>query len=104
MSDQRLARTMGVIQQGMDEGLHIGVQVYVSTRGKVIADVVVGEALRGVAMGAEMPLSLRGAHPSLAIADLACFGVAGGRDPSLSETFSRMYRTERGNAVSGAAD
>ncbi|HEU4453243.1 MAG TPA: DUF1501 domain-containing protein [Longimicrobium sp.] len=61
-------------------------------------------ALRAVAMGAEMPLSLHGAHPALAIADLARFGVAGGRDASLSETFARMYRTEGGDAVSGAAD
>ena len=61
-------------------------------------------ALRGVAMGAELPLSLRGEHPSLAVGDLARFGVAGGRDPSLSETFARMYRTDSGDAVSGAAD
>ncbi|HEU0051531.1 MAG TPA: DUF1501 domain-containing protein, partial [Longimicrobium sp.] len=61
-------------------------------------------ALRGVAMGAELQLSLRGAHPALAIGDLARFGVAGGRDASLAETFAAMYRTGHGDAVSGAAD
>ncbi|HEX8691324.1 MAG TPA: DUF1501 domain-containing protein [Longimicrobium sp.] len=61
-------------------------------------------ALRGIAMGAELPLALRGAHPSLAIGDLERFGVAGGRDDSLAETFGRMYRTEGGDAVAGAAD
>ncbi len=62
------------------------------------------EALRGVALGAELPLSLRGAHPALAIADLDHFGVAGGRDASLTGTFERLYHTESGDAVSGAAD
>ncbi|HYJ81099.1 MAG TPA: DUF1501 domain-containing protein [Longimicrobiaceae bacterium] len=61
-------------------------------------------SLRGIAVDAELPLALRGAHPSLAIADLARFGVAGGRDASLAETFGRMYRTEGGDAVAGAAD
>ncbi|HEX2092067.1 MAG TPA: DUF1501 domain-containing protein, partial [Longimicrobiaceae bacterium] len=61
-------------------------------------------ALRGVAIGAELPLSLRGRHGALAIPDLERFGVAGGRDPSLSDTFARLYRTEGGDAVSGAAD
>ncbi|HET9984870.1 MAG TPA: DUF1501 domain-containing protein [Longimicrobiales bacterium] len=60
-------------------------------------------ALRGVAIGAELPVSLRGAHPSLAIADLDRFGVAGGRDPSLEGAFASLYHTEEGDAVSGAA-
>ncbi len=61
------------------------------------------QALRGVAMGAELPLSLRGAAPALAIGDLARFGVAGGRDASLSSTFARMYGNDHGDRVSGAA-
>ncbi len=61
-------------------------------------------ALRGIAMGAELPLSLRGANPSLAVGDLDRFGLAGGRDPALAETFARVYRTESGDAVAGAAD
>ncbi|MBV9774825.1 MAG: DUF1501 domain-containing protein [Gemmatimonadetes bacterium] len=72
------------------------------------ADHAVGQAglasLRGVAMGTELPLSLRGGHPALAVADLERFGVAGGNDPSLSDAFAKLYRTEGGDAVSGAAD
>ena len=60
-------------------------------------------ALRGIAMGAALPLSLRGEAPSLAIADLDRFGVAGGRDAGLAGTFAEMYRTEHGDLVSGAA-
>ncbi|MDB4951056.1 MAG: hypothetical protein JWM27_3705 [Gemmatimonadetes bacterium] len=63
-----------------------------------------GEALRGIAMGASLPLSMRGAAPALAIGDLDRFGVAGGRDASLSDTFQRMYHTGAGDAVTGAAD
>jgi uncharacterized protein (DUF1501 family) len=62
------------------------------------------EALRGVAMGASLPLSLRGTAPALAIDDLDRFGVAGGRDASLASTFERMYHTAGGDAVTGAAD
>ncbi len=61
-------------------------------------------ALRGVGMGAALPLALRGRHPSLAVADLDRFGVGGGRDQSLSDAFSRLYRTDGGDAVAGAAD
>ncbi|HEX6748944.1 MAG TPA: DUF1501 domain-containing protein [Longimicrobium sp.] len=68
------------------------------------ADHAAGQAaLRGVAMGAELPLSLRGTAPALAIADLDRFGVAGGHDPSLAGTFARMYGNEHGDRVSGAA-
>jgi len=61
-------------------------------------------ALRGVAMGAALPLSLRGAAPALAIEDLDRFGVAGGRDPSLESAFARAYRTAGGTLVREAAD
>jgi uncharacterized protein (DUF1501 family) len=61
------------------------------------------EALRGIAFGAELPLSLRGPNPALAIADLARFGVGGGADKGLESTFSRLYHTEQNDAVSGAA-
>ncbi len=60
-------------------------------------------ALRGIALGAELPRSLRGAHPALAIADLQKFGVGGGGDSALEETFQRVYRTETNDAVEGAA-
>ncbi|HEX8905012.1 MAG TPA: DUF1501 domain-containing protein [Longimicrobiaceae bacterium] len=68
------------------------------------ADHAAGQAaLRGVAMGAELPLSLRGTAPALAISDLDRFGVAGGRDAGLAGTFARMYGNEHGDLVSGAA-
>lgn len=68
------------------------------------ADHAAGQAaLRGVAMGAELPLSLRGTAPALAISDLDRFGVAGGHDAGLAGTFARMYGNEHGDLVSGAA-
>lgn len=59
-------------------------------------------ALRGVALGPALPLALRGAHPTLAIADLDRFGVVGGRDPSLDATFARLYQLEQGDDVTAA--
>jgi uncharacterized protein (DUF1501 family) len=59
-------------------------------------------ALRGVAMGAELPRALRGSHPALAIADLQKFGVANG-NTELENSFQRLYHTETGDAVEGAA-
>jgi uncharacterized protein (DUF1501 family) len=61
-------------------------------------------ALRGIAMGSAMPRALRGAHPALAIEDLDRFGIAGGRDASLQETFARVYETDAGSVVGSAAD
>ena len=60
-------------------------------------------ALRGIAMGAALPRSLRGSHPAVAIEDLDRFGVAGGTDASLEDAFARAYRTEGGDLVSSAA-
>lgn len=60
-------------------------------------------ALRGVAMGSSMPRALRGAQPALAIEDLDRFGVAGGKDAALEATFARVYGTDAGDLVSGAA-
>jgi uncharacterized protein (DUF1501 family) len=59
--------------------------------------------LRGVAMGAEMPRALRGSHPTVAIADLARFGIAGGQSPELESVFERMYRSEENDLIAGAA-
>lgn len=51
MSDAaRLPRTMAVIQRGMDEGLHIGAQLYVSLKSETVADVAIGEARPGLPM------------------------------------------------------
>jgi len=59
--------------------------------------------LRGVAMGAEMPRALRGSYPTVAIADLERFGIAGGRSPELESVFERMYRSEEDDLIAGAA-
>jgi uncharacterized protein (DUF1501 family) len=59
--------------------------------------------LRGIALGASVPVSLRGPYPALAIDDLSRFGVAGGRDASIESAFQRQYR-EAGDLVSSAAD
>jgi uncharacterized protein (DUF1501 family) len=59
-------------------------------------------ALRGVAMGSSMPVSLRGAHPALAAGDISRFGVAGGRDASLESTFERM-NSGGGDLISAAS-
>jgi uncharacterized protein (DUF1501 family) len=60
-------------------------------------------ALRGVAMGAALPRSLRGAAPALAIADLDRFGVGQGRDASAQQAFERIYGTAARDVVAGAA-
>ena len=47
---QVLPRTVKVLLEGVAEGLHPGVQLYVSLRGEVVADVALGEARAGVPM------------------------------------------------------
>jgi uncharacterized protein (DUF1501 family) len=48
---------------------------------------------RGVAIGPEMPLALRGASPTLAIASLKTFGVRGGAATDrLTQAFEALYR------------
>jgi CubicO group peptidase (beta-lactamase class C family) len=49
--DEALPRTMEVLRRGMESGLHIGAQLYVSVRGQVVADVAIGESRPGVPMG-----------------------------------------------------
>ena len=49
-ANDRLPRTMSAIRRGMDAGLHIGAQLYVSLRGEVIADAALGLARDGVPM------------------------------------------------------
>jgi uncharacterized protein (DUF1501 family) len=60
-------------------------------------------ALRGIAIGSSMPVSLRGEHPALATGDISRFGVAGGRDASLESTFERMHGGG-GDIISAASD
>ncbi|HEX6557801.1 MAG TPA: DUF1501 domain-containing protein [Longimicrobiales bacterium] len=57
-------------------------------------------ALRGIAMGAELPHALRGAQPTLAIADLQRFGIGGG----MESEFEKVYGTEAGTIVGSAAE
>jgi uncharacterized protein (DUF1501 family) len=57
-------------------------------------------ALRGVAMGAELPKALRGREPTLAIPDLNRFGILGGQESEVE----RLYRTQHGTVVGNAAD
>src|SRR4051812_9292811 len=40
----RIARTTAVIESGMEAGLHVGAQVYVSIKGEVVADIGIGLA------------------------------------------------------------
>ncbi|MEA2734437.1 MAG: hypothetical protein QOE14_888 [Humisphaera sp.] len=48
-----LSRTISAIERGIDQGLHLGAQVYVSLRGETVADIGVGEASPGAAMTAD---------------------------------------------------
>ena len=59
-------------------------------------------SLRGVSLTSALPRMLRGRHPALAISNLSGFGVRG--DDKLGSAFRRLYRTERGDAVSAAAE
>ena len=45
-----LAKVQEVVQEGMETGLHVGGQVYVSLRGETVADLAVGEARPGQSM------------------------------------------------------
>src|SRR2546429_5411172 len=42
--------TIDILKRGIDEGLHLGAQIYVSLDGKPVADDAVGEARPGVPM------------------------------------------------------
>ena len=65
-------------------------------------------ALRGIAMGSALPRALRGAHPALAIEDLAKFGIGGGDGyvgvPEEGDTARRLGQRAGGaHAVIGSA-
>jgi len=47
---ERLPRMLALIEEGRERGQHIGVQLYVSLRGEVIADLAIGESRPGVPM------------------------------------------------------
>ena len=48
-----LPKTRAVLQRGMERGVHLGAQLYVSRAGKTVADFGVGEAQPGVPMTAD---------------------------------------------------
>lgn len=48
-----LPKTRAVLRRGMERGLHIGAQIYVSRDGKTVADFGLGEAKAGVPMTAD---------------------------------------------------
>src|SRR5687768_5355984 len=73
---------------------HVAGQVAMASTGRA--------ALRGISIGAETPRAMRGKQPTLAIADLDSFGVAGGRDAAMQDAFSRTYGTEAGTVVGNA--
>lgn len=64
-----------------------------------------GAALRGVAIGPDLPLSLRGPSPALAISDLASFGLAAEREGgfvSLERSLAGLYRAAGTDALGAA--
>ena len=50
MLEEALPRTAAVIEKGIEDGTHLGVQLYVSLDGKPVVDGAVGEAAAGVPM------------------------------------------------------
>jgi len=66
-----LHTTLQVIQRGIDQRLHIGAQLYVSLRGRIIADIAVGEARGGVAMATDTLMPWLSAGKPLAAAAIA---------------------------------
>jgi CubicO group peptidase (beta-lactamase class C family) len=54
MASNQLSKTLAVLQGGIEQGLHLGAQLYVSVRGEVVADVAVGLAHGSPAGGTPM--------------------------------------------------
>jgi CubicO group peptidase (beta-lactamase class C family) len=64
-----IAGAVGVIAAGIERGLHLGAQVFVSIDGKTVADLGVGEARAGVPMTPEsMVIWFSMTKPSVAVA------------------------------------
>src|SRR5439155_11832603 len=67
--DVRLPRTLAAIERGVEHGLHVGAQLYVSLGGEIVADMAVGEARWGVAMQTDtLMLWLSAGKPITAVA------------------------------------
>ena len=64
-----LSRTIDLLAEGLDDGLHIGVQGYVGYAGGAGADILLGDAAPGTAMAGEtLALWLSGGKPLTAVA------------------------------------
>jgi CubicO group peptidase (beta-lactamase class C family) len=64
-----IAGAVGVIEAGIERGLHLGAQVFVSIDGKAVADVGIGEARVGVPMTPDsMVIWFSMTKPSVAVA------------------------------------
>src|SRR6266851_1701590 len=48
-----LPRTVAVIERGIEDGLHLGAQGYVSVDGRPVAELAIGQARAGVPMSAD---------------------------------------------------
>lgn len=71
MSIHSLPRTQAVLQQGIDQGLHPGAQIYVSLDGHVVADDALGLARPNVAMTRDtLTLWMSAGKPVTAVAAL----------------------------------
>lgn len=64
-----LTKTVSLLEAGIDRGLHLGAQVYVSLGGETVADFAVGEAAPGRPMRADdLALWLSSTKPTAAVA------------------------------------
>lgn len=64
-----LPRTRALIEQGIESGLHIGAQAYVSIRGQAVATLAMGESRPGIALTADtLMLWLSSTKPVAAVA------------------------------------
>jgi len=64
-----LVRTVAMLEEGIERGLHLGAQLYVSRAGQVVADTAVGEARLGVPMTRDtLTLWLSSTKPTAAVA------------------------------------
>lgn len=68
-SSRPLVRTIAMLEEGIERGLHLGAQLYVSRGGEVMADTAVGEARAGVPMTSDtLTLWLSSTKPTAAVA------------------------------------
>jgi CubicO group peptidase (beta-lactamase class C family) len=66
---RNLPRTTAVIERGIEDGLHLGAQVYVAAAGEVVADAGIGQARAGRPMSTDqMVIWFSMTKPSVAVA------------------------------------